>query len=119
MLFKKEKQDKTAAAAPETSEGKKGLRGVTIQSLFNNNKFVALLSIICATILWFTVCMQQTTDFNDTVSNVPVSISYENSMAQDLGLELIGDINTTVDVHVTGTRYAITSLDADDFNARV
>ncbi len=119
MLFKKEKQDKVNAAVTETTEEKKGLRGVTIQSLFNNNKFVALLSIVGATLLWFTVCMQQTTNFNGTISNVPVSISYDNSMAQDLGLELIGDIKTTVDVHVTGTRYAITSLEADDFNARI
>ncbi len=120
MLFKKEKKDKDApAAASEQAEKKKEHRGVTLRSLFNNNKFVALLSIFCATLLWFAVCMQQTTDFNGTVSNVPVTVSYDNSMAQDLGLELIGDIKTTVDVHVTGTRYAITSLDADDFSARI
>lgn len=125
-LFKKKDAPDTPVPVPKANgtpqkggqPEKKG-GGVSIQSLFNNNKFVALFSLVCAVLLWFTVCMQQTTDFNDTVSNVPVTVSYENSMAQDLGLELIGDIKTTVDVHVTGTRYAITSLDADDFNARV
>ena len=77
-LFKKKDAPDTPVPVPKANgtpqkggqPEKKG-GGVSIQSLFNNNKFVALFSLICAVLLWFTVCMQQTTDFNDTVSNVP------------------------------------------------
>lgn len=94
-------------------------RRFTLQALFNDNRFVAILSLVLALIMWFVIYLQNTPNSNETISNVPVSISYENSMAQDLGLEIIGDATATVDVNVTGSRYTVQNLTADDFTARV
>lgn len=97
----------------------KAPRRFSFQALFNNNRFVAVLSVVLAAIAWFAIYLQNTPNSNATITNVPVTISYENSMAQDLGLEIIGEQQMTVDVNVTGARYAVRSLDADDFTARI
>lgn len=94
-------------------------RRLSLQALFNDNRFVAVLSLTCAIILWFVIYLQAKPDVNRTINNVPVTINYENSMAQDLGLEIIGDIPTTVDVFVTGKRYKVTALTENDFRAQV
>ena len=98
---------------------KKPRRPLSFQALFGNNKFVLFFSVISAVILWFAVSSQDKDDFNRTITNIPVTVNYENSIAQDLGLEIIDSIQTTVDVTVTGKRGAISSLTADDFTASV
>ena len=65
------------------------------------------MSLVLALIMWFVIYLQNTPNSNETISNVPVSISYENSRPQDLGLEIIGDATATVDVNVTGSRYTV------------
>ncbi len=109
---------KKTGQKPKNS-GEKTRQPLSFQSLFNNNKFVLIFSIISAVILWFAISSQDKDDFNRTITNIPVTVNYENSMAQDLGLELIGNLQTTVDVTVTGKRGAISSLTADDFTASV
>ncbi|MBQ4051128.1 MAG: hypothetical protein IJD13_05815 [Oscillospiraceae bacterium] len=92
---------------------------ITLNDLFNNNKFVAVLSVIFAVLLWFSIYLADKPNSNTTVNGVPVTINYENSMAQSLGLEIIDEIPLTVDVAVSGKRYKITRLDESNFKAQV
>lgn len=118
-MAKKEKKPRTQPLDQSRAGEEKAVRRFTLQALFNDNRFVAVLSVVLALIMWFVIYLQNTPNANNTITNVPVNISYENSMAQDLGLEIIGDPTATVDVDVTGARYAVNSLTADDFTARV
>lgn len=94
-------------------------RRLSFQALFNDNRFVAVLAIVASIILWFVVYLQQENDITTTITNVPITINYENSMAQDLGLEIIGDVPTKVDVTVSGDRYTVMSLDENSLRAQV
>lgn len=87
--------------------------------LFESKKFVAVLSLLIAVILWFSVYLAQKPNSNIIINGVPVVVNYENSMAQDLGLEIIGEVPLAVDVTVNGKRYKITSLNEGDFKAQV
>lgn len=98
---------------------KKDKKRITLNDLFNNNKFVAALSIFFAVSLWFSIYLADKPNSNTTVNGVPVTINYENSMAQSLGLEIIDEIPLTVDVAVSGKRYKITRLDESNFKAQV
>ena len=113
------KQKTSPTPEKKVKKEKKPRRPLSFQALFGNNKFVLFFSVISAVILWFAVSSQDKDDFNRTITNIPVTVNYENSIAQDLGLEIIGSIQTTVDVTVTGKRGAISSLTADDFTASV
>lgn len=94
-------------------------RRITLNDLFNNNKFVAALSIVFAVSLWFAIYLADKPNSNTTINGVPVTINYENSMAQSLGLEIIDEVPLTVDVAVSGKRYKITRLTEADFKAQV
>lgn len=106
------KKIREAGAAKEKKQ-------VRLNDLFNNNKFVAVLSVLIALILWFSVYLADKPNSNTTINGVPVTINYENSMAQSLGLEIIDEIPLTVDVAVSGKRYKILRLDESNFKAQV
>ncbi len=91
----------------------------SFQKLFDNNTLVLIISIILGIIVWFFIYGSQTPNYNTIISDVPVTVNYENSMAQDLGLEIIGDQVFYVDVTVNGKKSKITKLTESDFSASV
>ena len=93
--------------------------GFSFQKLFDNNTLVLIISIILGVIVWFFIYGSQTPNYNTIISDVPVTVSYENSMAQDLGLEIIGEPVFYVDITVNGKKSKITKLTASDFSASV
>lgn len=101
------------------ASGTREKRRITLNDLFNNNKFIAVLSVIFAVSLWFAIYLADKPNSNTTINGVPVTINYENSMAQSLGLEIIDEVPLTVDVAVSGKRYKITRLDESNFKAQV
>ena len=63
---------------------------IELGRLFYNNKFVLILSIFLSVILWFAIYLDQKPNSNWLINGIPVSVNYENSIAQDLGLEIVG-----------------------------
>lgn len=94
-------------------------RKISFQKLFDNDNFVRIFAIIAAIVAWFAVTISQIPQRNRTIVNVPVSINYEGSIPQSLGLQRIGDTEFTVTVYVTGKNATVQKLTADDFIATV
>ncbi len=94
-------------------------RKISFQKLFDNDNFVRIFAIIAAIVAWFAVTVSQIPQRNRTIVNVPVSINYEGSIPQSLGLQRIGDTEFTVTVYVTGKNATVQKLTADDFIATV
>ncbi len=92
---------------------------IDLGNLFNNNTFVLVFSIVMGIIVWFAIYVDQRPNSNTFITDVPITINYENSTAKDLGLEIIGDPQYTTDVQVNGKKYKITRLGPDDFTAQV
>lgn len=95
---------------------KKKLKKFSVQALFSNNKFVLVFSFAAAFFIWASVAIHFSPQDTRVIENVKVNV--QNNIAEGLDLQVFGDSETTVDVTVTGKRYAIssTALTADDIN---
>ena len=86
------------------------------QKLIDNNKVVFLFSLIAAFVVWVAVAMYASPDEKTTVS-VPITIDMENGVISKNGYQLFGTYNNTVDITLSGPRYLISKLTADDISA--
>lgn len=86
----------------------------TLNDLMNNNKFVLLLSVFIAFIIWVAVAMYASPEESFTIYNVPITLNTENSLVAQKGYKNFWQSDEKIDVTVTGPRYLITSLTPDD-----
>ncbi len=82
----------------------------TRKSLFDNNKFVFVLSLVFAIALWITISPER----SKTIQDITVNINTENTAPGNLGLDVISGQGQTVSVEVTGKWYVISELTQDD-----
>lgn len=82
--------------------------------LMDNNKFVFVLSLLIAFVVWVAVAMYKSPEETFTVYNVPIGINTENSIVSQRGYEKFWQSDEKVDVTVKGPRYLITGLTPDD-----
>ncbi|HHU84826.1 MAG TPA: hypothetical protein GXZ23_06635 [Clostridiales bacterium] len=72
-----------------------------------NNKLVFLAAALVSLGIWFYMTLYAGDDVMRTVSDVPISINYEDSTPANLGLEMFGETNFTCKVTVKGPRYMV------------
>ena len=86
------------------------------ERLMYDNRIVFLFSLICALAIWFYVALYAGDTVTRTISDIPVTINYEDSTPANLGLEMFGDVDYQVKVTVSGPRYRVSerSLSASD-----
>lgn len=82
--------------------------------LMDNNKFIFVLSLFIAFIVWVTVAMYKSPEETFTVYNVPIAVDTENSIVSQRGYEKFWQSDEKIDVTVRGPRYLITGLTPDD-----
>lgn len=93
---------------------KKNKSKISFENLINNNRFLLVLSLVMALVIWVWVAIDKSPEVQTVITNVPVKINLENSVPQQLGLQIFGKSEFSVDVTVTGKKYILSSLDADD-----
>lgn len=98
----------------KNSKEKKEKPSINLRSLFSNNKFVFVFSLIIAFGLWLWVSVEKSPVVENVIVSVPVQIDLENSVPEQLGLKIFGDKTYTVDVTVSGKKFIVSSLTADD-----
>lgn len=81
---------------------------------FSNNKFVVCFSLFCAFCVWLWVSIDKSPIVENVIVSVPVYIETENSVPSQLGLQVFGSETYTVDVTVSGKKFIVSSLTADD-----
>lgn len=84
----------------------------TISSLFRNNRFVAIFSVVCAVIIWFAVSVAFNPIVEKTVLNIPIQIPLETTTLENL--KAYEGADATVSVKVQGKKYVVDQLGADD-----
>lgn len=97
--------------SPEVKKEKKKIR---LSDLMNNNKFVLVVSVVIAFFVWVAVAMYKSPEESNTIYNVPITIDMENSIVAQKGYINFWQSDEAIDVTVTGPRYLVTSLTADD-----
>ncbi len=98
----------------ESTENNKSAKKKPFSHLLDNNKFVFLLSLFVAFIIWVVVAMYASPEESYTVYNVPIVVDTENSIVSQRGYKNFWQSDETIDVTVTGPRYLVTSLTAND-----
>ncbi len=89
---------------------------ITLNNLFNNDKFVLIFSIVTAIIIWTLVAINVSPETERVVPNVKVTVETKNSVPTQLGLKVFGETDFYVDVTVVGKKYLVSqsALSADD-----
>ena len=87
----------------------------SIESLFYNNKFLMVFSVIVAILLWATVKINYSADATRTVSDLKISLSNTVSQAEDIEA-FFGSEDLLAEVEVSGKAYNINqhALTKDD-----
>lgn len=85
-----------------------------LSSLWENERFLAVLSLFIAVIMWGYVVVFVNNEHTTTIHDVPINLQYRSSAYQSMGLDVIESDITTVDVSVTGPRSVTGDLTADD-----
>ncbi len=90
-----------------------------LSQLFDNRPFRIIISILIAIISWTVIVNTVETDYEDTISAIPVDFTAGQSATRTLGLSIIGSPQATVNVEVRGERGFISSLRTVDVNVQV
>ncbi len=93
------------------NENKKNLSFTT---LFNDKRFMLIISFVISFVLWMWVAIEKSPETQRVITGVPVQINLENSVPEQLGLNVFGNSEFTIDVTVKGKKYVTSSLTADD-----
>lgn len=86
----------------------------SLSELVHDNRFLAIFSFVIAFSIWTWIAIEKSPEEQRVISNVPVQINLENTIPEQLGLQIFGESEFTVDVTVKGKKYIISSLDSDD-----
>ena len=78
-----------------------------LSDLFYNDKFVGVLSLIAAVLIWLVVSVELSPETTVVVYNVPVSI--DTSSTDILNLKTFDDNDYTVNVTISGKKYIVES----------
>ena len=86
-----------------------------VSRLFEDQRIVALFSLVIAVIAWVLVVGVGNNEKTITINNVPVQFEYNSSVYTSLGLDIVQDEIITVNVTVSGPRNVIGNLTVNDF----
>lgn len=93
---------------------KEKLKGITVHKLFDNNRFVIIISLFISVALWLSISINISNPITRVVSSVPVKIDLKNTYAETLDLQLFGETLFTVDAEISGESYLVRQITAED-----
>ena len=86
---------------------------LSLNKLFQNNKFLIILSLVISPITWVYMSMGTTNDTSVTISNIPIQIELPDQLVNN-GLQVFSDTEQTATVTVTGSRSVLGSISTKD-----
>ena len=98
------------------------IRGFINRPWFYNKKFLVTLSVICSVLMWATLAINISPVESKIISAVPITINVD-TIKDNFGLDFVEIISPEslktleLDVKVSGRKYLLTQLTADDFSA--
>jgi len=91
----------------------------SLNKLLYNKKVILPFSVFLAIIVWVAISITQTPIREQTINDVPVTISTQNTVVSELGLDIIGEYTNKVSVLVSGQYYIVNPLTAKDLKVTV
>lgn len=90
-----------------------------LDSLWQNNTFFKVISVVTACIIWIVVAMNMKTDIPREIKEVPVTMDNQTSFITRMGLTIIGDESLFVDVTLEWQRLVVGSIKPEDIAVSV
>jgi len=88
---------------------------LTLNKIFHDDKYMRILSVFIAIIIWGVVVTLISTEAESTVDSVPITMEQSQAVLSNMGLSVIEMETTTATLTVEGERLAVGSLTSDDF----
>lgn len=96
------------------NENKK--RGFSLRKLVYNDRYLIVCSIIAAIIIWIVSSMNLSPETTKTIT-VPVTVDFQGTLAEQLGIEYYGSRDLTVEVTVSCKKYIAKDISEKDIHA--
>ncbi|MDD3193512.1 MAG: CdaR family protein [Oscillospiraceae bacterium] len=90
-----------------------------LESIWQNNTFFKVLSLLIACIIWVLVATNMKTDIPREIKEIPVTMDNQTSFITRMGLTSIGADGLFVDVTIEGQRLVVGSISAEDIAVSV
>ncbi len=91
----------------------KNNRRFSLSRLFRNNKFVLIISVFMAIIIWVVMSLSNTNESDRTINDIPIQINLSDE-AESNGLKIFSGADQTASVTVRGNRVTLGTLTSDD-----
>lgn len=88
----------------------------SLRKLIYNDKYLIVLSIIAAVVIWVATSINLSPETTKSVT-VPVTVDFSGTLAEQLGIQYFDSTDITVDVTVSCQRYLARDITADDISA--
>lgn len=88
-------------------------RKFSIRNIFGSNKFIFVLSLVIAIIIWITMSIDASIDTTRVITDIPILMSLSDE-AQDSGLRIFSGADETASVTVSGNRVALGGISKED-----
>ncbi len=89
---------------------------IDFRALFAKKNFRIIFSVVLSFIIWLVVMIKQNPIREQVFTEIPVTISLENTAAGDMGLGVVSDLsNQKFTVTISGPNYVVSSVKSTDF----
>lgn len=92
---------------------------LSLVKLLESKRFVMILAIVLAVILWFTLSISVYPDVEKKIAGIPLTVSFENNVTGENTLVAQNSDNFSVTANISGERYVIGDYSAGDLVASV
>lgn len=90
----------------------------SMRKLIYNDKYLIIISVICAICIWIATSMNLSPETTKTIS-VPVTVDFSGSVTEELGIKCYGDESFSVDVTVKAKKYIAKDISSEDLNVQL
>lgn len=97
------------------AEKEKKKNKFSLRKLIYNDKYLIIISIILAVIIWIVTSINLSPETTKTI-NVSVAADFSGTAAEQLGLKCYGDDKIDVEVTISCKKYLARDITADDLN---
>lgn len=95
------------------------MKKFSFKKLFDNNRFVLFFSVFIAILCWIVVVIAISPNTPRSIGDVPIQLDLRTDRLREMGLSVIGEVDTLVDVMVEGPRAVVGNLEPADLNITV
>lgn len=103
-----------------TGENKKTFHFIGLMKglakFFFGNLWIVLVSVVLAFVAWFVISVNEFPEIDKSLIGIPIEAEPTDFMKSN-NLQIIGEYTGTTDIRISGKRYDISDLKAEDFTA--